>query len=116
MRGHCAMKIDERFDRFSRDLETRQFSQQHGFILKDQRNGKVQIKLSCTHQGQEPERTPASGAQSSNKDVGIDNNLLCSHRNMVNRTASEGNVPSFPLLSHLAVKGPRLATTQRRAP
>ena len=94
MRSHCAMKINDRFDRFSRDLEVGQFSQQHGFVLEDQRDGEVNIKLSRAHQSQQPKRTPASGAQSSDEDVGIDNNLRCGHLGIVNKAALEGNLVS----------------------
>ncbi len=92
MRGHRAMKIDDGFDRFSRDLEARQFSQQHGFILEDQGNREVQIKLFCAHLGEQSKRTPASGAQSSNEDVGINDNLRYDHLNMVNKATLEGNI------------------------
>ena len=92
MRGHCTMKINERLNGFFRDLEARQFSQQHGFVLEDQGDGEMQIKLSCAHQGQQSKRTPTSGAQSSNEDVGIDDNLRGSHLDMVNKATLEGNV------------------------
>src|SRR4051812_9880565 len=94
MHGYRAMEINECLDGFFRDLEMRQFSQQHVFILEDQWNREVNLKLSHAHQRQQSKRTPTSGAQSSNEDVGIDNNLRCGHMDMVNRAASEGNVLS----------------------
>jgi hypothetical protein len=94
MRGHSAMKINKRLDGFFCDLEARQFSQQHVLVLEDQGDGEMNIKLSHAYQGQQPKRAPAPGTQSSHEDVGIENNLRCSHLSMVNRAASEGNVLS----------------------
>ena len=56
------MKINDCLDPFFCNLEVRGFSEQHGFILEEQWNGEVNIKLSHPYQGQQSKRTPASRA------------------------------------------------------
>ena len=61
-RGRRAMKSNDCLDRFFCTLEVREFSEQHGSILEDRRNGEVNSKLSPPYRGQQSKRTPASRA------------------------------------------------------
>ena len=92
MRRHRAMKVNDRFDRLSRNLEARQFSQQHRFVFEDQRNGKMNVELSGVYQGEQSKRTPTSRTQPSYENISIDHNLRCGHWDMLNKAALEGNV------------------------
>ena len=83
---HRTVNIEDILDHSARDLSMREFPEQYLLVLPNERHGKMKIKPSCAYEREEAKGTPASGAQSSHHDSGVDDNVWNWHEVMVERT------------------------------
>ena len=63
-----------------------EFPEQHLFVLQDKWHREVNIKPPGADEGKQAKGAPASGAQSGNHDIGVNDNVWNWHKVMVERT------------------------------
>jgi hypothetical protein len=90
-----------------------EFPKQHLFILQNERDREMDMKMSCVNKHQEAKGTPASGAQSGDKHVCIDDNLWYRHVDMIDSPTLRSNLHSQLLKPNVGAQRPARAT---RAP